>query len=669
MADPSNTNPLGSSIWSQIETSAQNYPPATYGLGGQGYSDSGSSVFGILSFYRDIDLQGDPFTGDYIPFTSASRNSKTFAIGVLPPVQNITGRLLDRSATTPLIQAGENPFDNLYVALSETTAGNVVTAPGYQVDVTQADGSFTSIPAPENVSARCVGGETAWTRILQEDGSRPMRANGGTDSRNVTTSNCSVKYSPDQLYRVLGDAYVRVHGYQPTPVELQFYTAQCLRETSGFLASNNFGQIGNRSAPSGVPEYAVEYTPGNDPNVVKKAYFNAYPTLEAGADAYIRIVTTRNPNVVQSARSGDALGSTTSLAQQGYFQEPVSVYYNNMPRYLGQVSTSTAKHGVVLPTGSDLPTTTPDVPSMRESVFDYQKRVKGQTLQGQASLFRFNEGSPYPDGYLPSQRQPVESQASWNASGSQAAKSSARDREKLESTDLQYNQDGLALLAAQYTQILSTKRALEAMANVPPLRMLINPNKFSVKSQKIVSDGNWSRSGPIIEFWGDDRDKISGSGQIAATYALNTNPLLGQGGPGLTRAARNHSEAWQNLQSLYLLYKNNGGLYLQDLSQQERDITLSTVGSVYLYYDNILYIGCFDSFTINQTDTKPFTAEYSFEFTVRAAFLLDVPDQQSYGVATAFSRRRQPTLPTRSSISEQATLPPENSTVPVPTEV
>jgi hypothetical protein len=91
--------------------------------------------------------------------------------------------------------------------------------------------------------------------------------------------------------------------------------------------------------------------------------------------------------------------------------------------------------------------------------------------------------------------------------------------------------------------------------------------------------------------------------------------------------ARNFSKGYQNFLSLYLLYRNNAGLYLADFGVEKR-LNLSVVGTVYIYYDNILYLGSFDSFNVTEDDTKPFTLEYSFDFTVRATFLLDNPPEQ-----------------------------------------
>jgi hypothetical protein len=125
----------------------------------------------------------------------------------------------------------------------------------------------------------------------------------------------------------------------------------------------------------------------------------------------------------------------------------------------------------------------------------------------------------------------------------------------------------------------------------------------------------------------------------------------------LGRGIRNVSFSWQNFQSLYLLYRNNGGMYLSDMSQQDRDVLLTTVGSVYLFYDNILYIGCFDSFTITEDAERPFSVEYSFEFTVRAAFLLEFAQDFNYGGSAFFRNSTLGSgLPTQSTATSAASL-------------
>ena len=218
----------------------------------------------------------------------------------------------------------------------------------------------------------------------------------------------------------------------------------------------------------------------------------------------------------------------------------------------------------------------------------------------------------------------------WQTNGAPAAMESRKQLDKIATTQITVTTDlGKRFQDAQRAQIIATQRALENMRNTPPLRMLVNPRSFTVSGEKITSDGNWGRNGPIIEHWGNQQDKISGSGQVAGFYSMISSKVTNApaGSPGLTRMARNFSKGYQNFLSLYLLYRNNAGLYLADFGVEKR-LNLSVVGTVYIYYDNILYLGSFDSFNVTEDDTKPFTLEYSFDFTVRATFLLDNPPEQ-----------------------------------------
>jgi hypothetical protein len=182
------------------------------------------------------------------------------------------------------------------------------------------------------------------------------------------------------------------------------------------------------------------------------------------------------------------------------------------------------------------------------------------------------------------------------------------------------------------------------MRTTPPLRLLVNPSSFKISSEKVVSDGNFTREGPIIEHWGEQQDKMSISGKIAAFFAIDTQPSddlnnLG-GGPGLTRVARQYSASYQNFLSLYLLYRNNGGLFVNTLADTLKNnllSRLSLIGSIYIYYDNTLYIGSFDSFNITEADTTPYSLEYSIEFTVRATFLLDGPAETDFNLQSIFT--------------------------------
>lgn len=207
---------------------------------------------------------------------------------------------------------------------------------------------------------------------------------------------------------------------------------------------------------------------------------------------------------------------------------------------------------------------------------------------------------------------------------------------------------GKTYIEAQLRLIQQLQQALQQIAETPPLRLLVNPRSFRVSAEQLVADGSWGRSGPITEHSTLAQDKIEGSGKIAAFYCIDPADA---NSPGLGRTSRQFSASYQNLMSLYLIYKNNGGVFLPDTiaGGDPRNKVLSLVGSVYLYYDDILYIGSFDSFSVNESEESPFSLEYSFSFTVRSWFLLDHQDDPSFTYRS--SGVMTPALPVTSSNS------------------
>lgn len=229
----------------------------------------------------------------------------------------------------------------------------------------------------------------------------------------------------------------------------------------------------------------------------------------------------------------------------------------------------------------------------------------------------------------------------WEERGKANANKFAKTAAQVANKDLNQTNLGQQFLAAQRSTIMLMRAALEQMAKTPPLRLLVNPQSFRVSSEKVISSGNWGRNGPIIEQWGDNQDKIEGSGKIAAYFSMDARNA---NGPGLTRTARQFSTSYQNLLSLFLLYRNNGGVWFPDplVPGSARVKNLSLVGSVYLYYDDILYVGSFDSLSLSESDGMPFSLEYTFSFTVRAWYLLDHLDDPQY----TYGRGAAPSLPT-----------------------
>lgn len=517
-------------IRQQIITSADYYRPGQYAFGesAQRSGVTGPSTSGLLSFYRDLELSPDSLSDQYIPLSAVpqrGRNPKIFAVGILPPNQKVSGRLLDRSSSI-----------RRRVSKSDLYAGSPT-----QEDLEQED-----VLIEEDIRAE-IG--------VPGEGSSPLM--------------------PERVQAINNDRISRLQaGFQPLVRKL----IQMAQQEGIILVVSQ----GLRT----TEEQNALYSKGrgtDEPKVTNAKGGNSWHNYGLAVDFAVYDASKQKigipPPPVRAieeiwGRVG-ALGEGIGLNWGKRFNKDDLVHFDWHP-------------------GLDFPAQAAGV----------SFEATPATSPVQSDIFA---GDP----------------TYWQESGSKQASDSRRDQSERANTDIQKIRD--SLMSKQEAQVRAIRQGLEAMAKAPPLRMLINPSKFSVKSSKIVQDGNWGRDGPIIEFWGDDQDKISGSGKVAGFYAVDKSNA---GGPGLTRMARNFSQGYQNFQSLWMLYKNNGGMYLDtSMTQQNRDFMLSTVGSVYLYYDNILYFGSFDSFNVTETDDKPFTLEYSFEFTVRAAFLLDFPDE------------------------------------------
>lgn len=618
-------------VFDDIQGKADYYAPETYA--------------GLLTFNSSLALSPDAMT-DFIPVSQTTPNTKLFVIGLIPPSATITGRLLDRSASVAsklgsptgvdisgAFQTSGSGAAGVTVGTGASDKGHIVTAAGYTIPL--GSGAIRTAGTP-----------------------------GGTPPGPPGAPPTYTQYSVPDLWRIASQAYREIYGHDATPTEMQFYVAQMLRETGGKIPNNNFGFVGNYGSPDANGGAVFLNSNGK--------YFNTYTDPVAGAKSFIAHVS-GNDNARYAAQQGDALGYVTSLAQTGYFTEPISVYYGGQgkyagvyPRLLTQVADQMRGSGVTLGTGADLPSAPPDTCAFNETGFQYRARIGATGLTG-ANLYRFRTGSPYDDacplGLDGTTSVPSTAGAgpsSWAGAGGSKAASDAKKEQAL-SQDQNLNQSDLGrkLSAAQQAEIFATAQALELMKNTPPLRFLVNPTSFKVASEKVISDGNWTRNGPIIEHWGDGQDKIDFSGRIAGIMAVDTQPKGvgtdpnnpdGVGGPGLTRVSRNYTAAYQNLLSLWLLYRNNAYLYLNGLdasrvNDSKTVARLSLVGSVYIFYDGILYIGSFDSFNMTEAEEKPYSMDYSITFTVRAAFLLDQPidPQESYGPQAAqfFATRDQ----------------------------
>lgn len=608
----------------------------------------GPMIYQKLGFFSSLELSNDANL-DFIPIAQTKTNTKLFVVGILPPSTNITGRLLDRSASIGGITGYPTQSLDFTGSTSQAAGGTLssggssggpyITAAGYSIG--QGSGTLNS--------------------TIKYSAGAAIDPNS-TEAK-ITT------FSIPQLYSALTDAYRAVHqGTDPTPTEIQFYAAQCIRETTtapfGKSYSNNFGNmVSYGTTKPSVPSYLAS----------DGKYYRAYDNTKAGAQAFIAHLTSSS-NVVTAAQSGDALGYITSLAQTGYFTASISKYYSTFPNDLTMVAKGMSGSGVTLKDASNIPQSVPSCCAFSQTQEQYMEiQAPGSSTNGGRGLtaqnrYRLNSGSVYDSkcsltGVGLQQQNDTNSQ--WISQGAANASTSREESSKIANLeDLNKSELGKKFMEAQFNEILATQMALDTISNTPPLQLLVNPQSFKLSSEKIVSDGGFTREGPIVEHWGEQQDKIEASGKLAAFMAVDSKTPVG-GGPGLTRVARNYSASYQNFLSLYLLYRSNGGLFVKGL-ETNLLTRLSLVGSIYIYYDSVLYIGSFDSFNITETDLNPYSLEYSFQFTVRSTFMLDSPTEDTYQVQKLF--QQNPAMASNSQFNQQLVSDTGGGSVTLPSE-
>ncbi len=211
----------------------------------------------------------------------------------------------------------------------------------------------------------------------------------------------------------------------------------------------------------------------------------------------------------------------------------------------------------------------------------------------------------------------------WRRLGYKAAQDYDTNLANLSKYNLNETSDlGRALQSAQLRERTYLYGQIEAMRSRPPLRMLINPSEFEVEFQKQAPEDAFTRNGSMVQFFAEQQPVIQGSGLVAAFYAHDVrNPTA----PGINRTARQYSKSYKNFMSLYALYRNNGAIYGRDREYESSGgyNRLALVGSAYLYYDNVMYVGSFHEFDITEDVSTPFSLRYRFTFNVRAFYRLN----------------------------------------------
>jgi len=169
---------------------------------------------------------------------------------------------------------------------------------------------------------------------------------------------------------------------------------------------------------------------------------------------------------------------------------------------------------------------------------------------------------------------------------------------------------------------------VERVSATPSLLLYINPTSFNRSHQHTIDyAGGWR--GNIISMWLEQPIQIQGSGTTSGQYVVDS---LGNG--GITNTNRIYSLSYANLQSMLMMYQNNGWIYSGELYNASNKGVPVIGMSIFIYYDGHIYIGSFDSFKISDNALKPFSLDYDFTFTVRydVALLDSVGEANAQGI-------------------------------------
>jgi len=522
-------------------------------------------VYSVLTFYSNFTHSDDAISDDFIPVTQVKPNAKMFVVGLIPPAAHLTKKLLDRSASVSNI------------------AGPRIDAP----EARATNGGSALVPVRD--------GKVPGNNQLQETKRTPVSK--------AQFAAALLKILPNATKEQAGIFYAQFSGECGENSCWGYNLGNVKHGKGSSLNYQALDRVWEGVPPGSVQSHldtglwVLDSNPGHQKAVAPKTaiicapgkakdnpacYFNTYPDLDTAMASFINSKRTgRYADAWQHIENGDVDGYARALGAKGYYTANPDKYSAAMQKHYQRW--------------------------LNDPAFEKAQQKAGITSETSA-------GDWQDDGAK-------------SASDSREADSKTKDNGYADKV----NAIETNLLAAQRQEQEETARRLEEMKNTPPLRMLVNPASFKNSSEKIISDGGWTRNGPVIEHWGDNQDKIEASGKIAGFFAIDANnprPDAAGEAPGLTRVARNFSASYHNFLSLWLLYRNNASLHIGSKREGGKDWNrISMVGSMYIYYDDILYIGSFDSFNITETDDKPYTLEYNFSFTVRASFLLDRPDK------------------------------------------
>ena len=169
-------------------------------------------------------------------------------------------------------------------------------------------------------------------------------------------------------------------------------------------------------------------------------------------------------------------------------------------------------------------------------------------------------------------------------------------------------------IAAQVARILAT----------PPLILLVNPTNMTITYTPVQGFSDRGREGFIFQRWGEEQVNIKFSGTTGAFIAgQSSTTVLGEVeangtdvATGVQFASKRDSAAFQNFQTLFQFYRNNGYIY----DTVNRTEAHQMVGAIAIDYDQWTYVGHIESFNYSYSSESPHRIEWDMEFIVDVMF-------------------------------------------------
>ena len=209
-------------------------------------------------------------------------------------------------------------------------------------------------------------------------------------------------------------------------------------------------------------------------------------------------------------------------------------------------------------------------------------------------------------------------------------------------------------LADAYTA-LDIQNQTRALAQVPPLTLLVNPKNMEVSYTNVQSFTNRGRYGLIFQRWGENQPTISFSGSTGAFIAGAdyTSVFSDKETPtptGVQFASRRNSAAWQNFLAMFHFYRSNAYVY-DTLGQSEAHLF---IGAIAIDYDQVTYIGHIDSFDYAFDEMMPHRIEWNMNFVCHRIIDADTgsnrtnltPERESAANLVVINGYGQNTVPT-----------------------